>query len=403
VPRVLLVHHAEIGTKGRNRGLFERRLLDDVRRALGPLLVDGRVDASRIIGRLADGAAEAHVEAAMGRVFGVAWWAIADEVPAAHDAIRAAGVAAADRARAGGTRTFAVRCRRAEKTFPMTSLEVERDLGAEIVARTGLAVDLDAPGVEVRVEILRSSALVFAGRRPGLRGLPRGGGRVVCLFSGGIDSPVAAWRLGRRGVTVDLLHLHPFPRGTDVAGTKIFNLHDVLLRFDPAGRLYLAPTHVFEARTLGAPAGLAAVLFRRFLLILAGRLARRTGARAVATGDSLGQVASQTLANIAAAEPAAGETPPVLRPLIAAEKNEIVAEAERIGAYEASIRPYKDCCALLARRPRTSAPRRLIDRLAAEISLDRIVDETLDLLEVRAGGAVRPAFAAASAPSAVEA
>lgn len=396
--RVLVVHHAEIGTKGRNRGLFERRLLDDVRRALGRMAAGGRVEAGRIVVPLAEAAGEAEIEEAMRRVFGVAWWALATEVACDWAAIRAAGVAEAAGARAGGARTFAVRCRRAEKTFPMTSMEIERDLGAAIVEATGLDVDLDAPDAEVRVEVLPSVALVLGRRRPGLRGLPRGGGRVVCLFSGGIDSPVAAWRLGRRGVTVDLLHLHPFPRGADVLGTKIADLHDALRAFDPAGRLYLAPTLVYEARTLGAPDGLAAVLFRRFLLALAGRIADRTGARAVATGDSLGQVASQTLANIAAADPPDG--PPVLRPLIAAEKDEIVAEAKRIGTFEPSIRPYKDCCALLARRPRTSAPRRLVDALANEVGLERIVGETLPLVEVRDGDGVRPAPWAA-APAAI--
>jgi tRNA uracil 4-sulfurtransferase len=395
MPNVLLIHYSEIGTKGKNRSYFERRLAEDVRRRLTPRHASRvRAAGGRVLADLAPDYDPAAVRAAMDQVFGVAWYAFARSVSWAWEDISREALALA-RARPEA-RTFKIYCSRADKTFPLSSDAVCRKLGQEVSEALSLKADMESHDVGLYVEALTGSVCVYAERFPGRRGMPGGSsGRMICLFSGGIDSPVAAWLMMRRGAKVDLLHFHPYRKAEELAGSKIAALHDVLKRYDPSCRLFLVPHYPFQVKAaLGIPSDVEMVLFRRFIFRAAEELARRRGAKALITGDSLGQVASQTAENLAAAQ--GGLEVPVLPPLIARDKEEIVKLAKDIGTYEPSILPYKDCCSLMSRHPKTAVPAETVRRLEVSLDFKALVEESLSLLEVRGDLVSGPASVQAS-------
>lgn len=244
--------------------------------------------------------------------------------------------------------TFRVTAKRADKTFPLTSPELERRLGAFIQERTGAKVRLKGAEREFVVRILPGAALLEVARHPGPGGLPPGvSGKVVALLSGGIDSPVAAYRLMRRGAEVVLVHFHPFPLLSGASREKARAIAERLARFQHRVRLHLVPFSEVQRRILlEAPKAYRVVLYRRYMLRLAEAIAKEEGALALVTGDSLGQVASQTLENLYVVNQAA--TLPVFRPLIGLDKGEIVKEAQKIGTYPISILPDEECCTLFA-------------------------------------------------------
>jgi tRNA uracil 4-sulfurtransferase len=387
--RVLLVHYTEIGTKGRNRSFFERRLREDIQARLGPQAAKVRLERGRVVAELAASFDEAAVVRAFDRVFGVAWFAFAEEVPREWPAVLEAGLRAAEAGKSA--RAFKVYVNRVDKTFPLSSQEVCNRLGKAVVEKFGLKVDLENHDLSVHVEILPGEALVYSERRPGLRGLPRASsGRLLCLFSGGIDSPVAAWSLMRRGAVVHLLHFHPFRTAEEVRGTKILPLYETLKAYNPSSRLYLIPHYHYQVKAaLEVPAAHEMVLFRRFMFRTAAELAKRKRMKGLITGDSLGQVASQTVENIAAAQ--SDLSAPVFLPLISQDKDDIIRTAKRIGTYEASILPYKDCCSLMSRHPKTMARVDEIRRLEEKLDFAPLIEESLKAAEVlKADGSFAP-------------
>lgn len=250
--------------------------------------------------------------------------------------------------------SFAVRVNRVDKTLPVKSKDIEIRLGDAIRRQTQWAeVDLASPDLRIQIDAYPDGLYIYPGKHRGIGGLPVGtGGRVLALLSGGIDSPVAAFMLAKRGCTVDLLHMSAgHPRNVDPASAVIARLAQRLSRTTIRSRLYVVPYTFFDLHLMGRPSGFEMVLFRRFLMRCAEYLAQKIEAGALITGDSLGQVASQTLENLASSSRPV--TLPVLRPLIGMNKQEIIEQGRRIGTYEISIEPYKDCCALIARHPRT--------------------------------------------------
>jgi thiamine biosynthesis protein ThiI len=230
-------------------------------------------------------------------------------------------------------------------------------------------VDLERPEVEIVVEVLPDEAFVSLDRRPGPGGLPVGAsGTVAALLSGGIDSPVAAWRMMKRGCTVLFVHFHAFPLQDHTTIDKVTELARVLTRFQFRTRLVLVPFGEAQQTIVAScPAPLRVVLYRRFMVRIAEALAARHRAKALVTGESLGQVASQTLDNIAAIDEAAKG--PVLRPLVGMDKDEITRQARRIGTFEISTLPDQDCCQLFV--PKSPATAATLDELrAAEAGLD---------------------------------
>ncbi|HYL82561.1 MAG TPA: tRNA uracil 4-sulfurtransferase ThiI, partial [Candidatus Acidoferrum sp.] len=258
-------------------------------------------------------------------------------------------------------------------------------LGAFIQERTQATVDLEHPDLTVHVEVLPHDLYFSFGREPGPGGLPVGvSGRVVALLSGGIDSPVAVQRLQKRGCRVVLVHFHSFPFLDGTSRDKAVDLAQLLTRFQFQSRLYLVPFGEIQRQVVaGVPPPLRVVLYRRLMSRIAEQIAEREQAKALVTGESLGQVASQTLENLAVIEEAVGL--PVLRPLIGSDKEEIVQQARALGTYDISIIPDQDCCRLFV--PRHPATRSTLEEVrAAESRLDvgKLVQMGLDQMEIQA-------------------
>lgn len=373
---ILLIHYSEIGTKGRNRGTFERRLRDDVRRRLFPAHVqDVKLDNSRLVAPLTELHDKARIDAELKQVFGIAWHAYGRQFARDEKTLEAACVEAARTM--PDAENFKVYVKRVDKAYPASSEALCRSLGKAVIDATGLKVKLEGHDLGLHVEILPDKALVFMEKTAGQRGMPLGSsGRMLCLFSGGIDSPVAAWSMMRRGAQVDLLHFHPYATNEEVVGTKITAQHEVLRSFNPKSVLYLAPHHHYQAvAALKVPISYETVLFRRFMLRAAAAFAAKRNILALITGDALGQVASQTLENMAAAQ--AGLDLPVFQPLISQDKDDIVKASQKIGTFDLSNLPYKDCCSLMSKKPKTNVAVAKARELEAALNLDALIAPTL--------------------------
>jgi len=382
--RHLLVHYNEIALKGKNRRSFEELLVESLRRALRGL---GFRRVQRVQGRLLvefrDEIQWEETRRRLARTFGISHFARARRVELDLDALRAGLAELVDLVEPGSVRTFAVHSRRSDKSFPLNSMELNRELGRFVKERTGLEVDIESPELPIYVYLLPGEAFLALDRSPGPGGLPAGAaGKVVCLISGGIDSPVAAERMMRRGCDVVFVHFHSFPHTSAASIEKARRIVEVLRRDRGPARLYLVPFAELQRRIVAAcPEPYRVLLYRRFMMRAAEALAGREGALALVTGESLGQVASQTLQNLASIE--AAVSLPVLRPLVGYDKQEIVREAERIGTFETSIGPHDDCCGfLMPRNPATRA--RPADLLAAESPFEtaREVEALLAAAEV---------------------
>jgi tRNA sulfurtransferase ThiI len=364
-----VVHYQEIALKGKNRPWFMGRLVGNLRRATADLDVAAvRALMGRIEVVLGPRAIPGEVGERISRTFGIANYSWAGRVPLAGEGAEAlVRVADAILADLGdrACRSFRVSARRADKRFPLTSPQIEREIGGRIKAARGWHVDLDRPELVIHVETLTSEAFYFFGKERGPGGLPTGtSGRVVCLLSGGIDSPVAAWRIMKRGCACTFVHFHSYPILSHASIDKARQLVELLTRYQLRSRLYLVPFGDIQQQVLlTVPAPMRVVVYRRLMLRIAERIAEDRGAQALVTGDVVGQVASQTLENLAVVGRAA--TLPIFRPLIGMDKEEVTAEAQRLGTYPISIIPDQDCCTLFTpRNPLTRA--RLAEVEAAE-------------------------------------
>jgi thiamine biosynthesis protein ThiI len=278
-------------------------------------------------------------------------------------------------------RSIRVETKRSDKRFPITSQEVSRLIGAKFV-EAGSTVDLKHPDQTIYIDILGDAALISSSKMKGLGGMPVGSsGKVLSLLSGGIDSPVASWLMMKRGCSVDLLHVHSSPRNEDVRGSKIVRLAERIGEYSPKRlSLTIAPYHEFYKRAMELDHRYEVIVFRRFLLRLSSALAKKTGALGIVMGDSIAQVASQTVENIFATDEAAGM--PIFRPLVTYNKQETIDVARRIGTYDMSVEPYKDCCSLVASRsPSTNVPLDKARELERKIGIEEIVEKTLEQAE----------------------
>jgi thiamine biosynthesis protein ThiI len=370
----VVVHYQEIALKGNNRPWFIARLVRNLREATVGLGVrEVRVLMGRIEVVLGDGADWPRVRDRLARVFGVANFARAGRAPLDVDAI--AGAILADLDDGFRPQTFRVSARRADKRFPLTSPQIEREVGGRIKEAKGWTVDLGAPEFTIHVEALSNDAFYYFGKELGAGGLPVGvSGRVACLLSGGIDSPVAAWRLMRRGCRVLLVHFHSYPILSRASQEKARELARLLTQFQLHSRLLLVPFGEIQQQvTLSVPPALRVVIYRRLMMRIAERIAREHRAQALVTGEVVGQVASQTLENLVSINDVVSM--PVLRPLIGMDKDEITAEAQRLGTYPISIIPDQDCCTLFTpRHPATKARRDEVERAEATLPIAEIVE-----------------------------
>src|SRR3954470_14090684 len=377
----IVIHYKELALKGKNRPWFIQLLVRNLKTALAGLHVASvRSAMGRIELELRPDSPWEEVRERLGRIFGIANFSHASHGPQDFRAL-------ADKILAEvGDMTpasFRVSATRSDKRLPFTSPQVEREIGGMIWEAKQWKVDLSNPALTIHIEMLPAEAFYFLGKEPGAGGMPTGtGGRVACLLSGGIDSPVAAYRMMRRGCRVQLIHFHSYPILSRASQEKVREITALLTKHQLRSRLTLVPFGELQQQVvLGVPPELRVVIYRRLMLRIAEHLAKKGGAQALVTGEVVGQVASQTLENMTAI--ARATTLEILRPLVGMDKDEITSEAERIGTYPISIIPDQDCCTLFTpRHPVTRV--RLADAEAAEqaLAIDELVAQAVAGVEV---------------------
>lgn len=370
--RCVIAHYHELALKGHNRDYFEQCLIKNIRIALSDLGVR-RVENlhSRIRIWLPQEASLEAVRTRLMRVCGIANFLPGRAVPLqlAHPDLGALTTAVLEEIESRSFATFRITARRADKRLTLTSMDVEKSLGAAVCDRTGKKVSLKNPDLTIYIELLSKEAFCSAEKIEGPGGMPVGvSGKVACLISGGIDSPVAAYRMVKRGCFAAFIHFSGRPLVSRASEEKVRELVRHLTAFQYESRLYVIPFGEIQREIiLSAPAPFRIVLYRRMMVRIAEELARKEQCWALVTGDSLGQVASQTPQNLCAIEEAAEL--PILRPLIGMDKREIIDEARRLGTYETSIEPDQDCCKLFV-PPHPSTKTRLDDVRKIERLID---------------------------------
>ena len=366
--RAALIHYHEIGLKGRNRANFERRLMDNLAFATRTLTESKPVRiSSRVLIRATDPSKIQELCDRAAEIPGVSYVSVAfissrseaDMNSAAMEAIREYGPFG----------SFAVDSRRSNTDHPVGSMEMNRTIGQYVVDSTGAKVDLSNPDVTIWVEVVQGDAFIYSRKVPGAGGLPVGSaGKVVALLSAGIDSPVATWRLMKRGAVAIGVHFSGRPQTGDHSERLVEEIGHALERYGGLARIYVVPFGDLQREiSLNVHPDLRILLYRRLMVMVAEKVAEFENGKALVTGESLGQVASQTLDNIAAVDDVAHL--PILRPLIGTDKLEIIAEARAIGTYELSIQEHDDCCTLFM--PRTPETHAKVEQMhSAEVGLD---------------------------------
>ena len=375
----ILIHYDEIGLKGKNRPIFIDRLAKRVERAAS-LFCEAKVKkrTGRLILEttgLKD--SDALIEA-LGKVFGLAYFARAQKIPLD---LEAATKTALDMIAPLKIKNFRVRTRKSFPSTPVSTREWDKTIGSKIQARRHLPVDLEHPGLTVHIEVIPREAWMYVEKIPGPGGLPISSlGRVAALLSGGIDSPLAAWRIMKRGCEVVFIHFHGVPYLSRASADKAEDLVQVLNSYQLGSRLYMVPFGNLQKEiVLATQPEYRVVLYRRFMTRIGERIAKLENARALVTGESLGQVASQTLPNLAAIEDAVQI--PILRPLIGMDKEEIIEQAKGIDTFDISIEPDQDCCSLFvpkhpAIRSHAGHLRGIESRLPVNEMIEKVIHET---------------------------
>ena len=378
---IFVIHYGELGLKKGNRDYFEKSLCRNIEEALSGC---GAGKVRRISGRLLlefrSDADIAEIKHRLRDVFGVTYSAEARSVEWDIDRLCQT---AWQMVEGQQFESFRVDTRRPDKRYPLTSMEVNRQVGAYLQERSQARVDLTGADLSCQIELVEGRALVSAERIPGPGGLPsRTGGKVAVLLSGGIDSPVAAWRIMRRGCGAVFIHFHSFPHTNVESQQKAQQVGTLLAKYQVRARIHMVPFVDIQRRIMvETPLDTRVILYRRYMLRIAERIAIREKARALVTGDSLGQVASQTLENIDVISRAIQM--PVLRPLVGMDKEEIVSVARRIGTYEISILPDQDCCSLFVpKHPETRATVARIDRIERDLDVSEEIERALEASEL---------------------
>ena len=377
---MILVHYGEIALKGENRQIFEKRLVTNIKQSLK----EARFDyVRRLPGRILVGGENIKgAKEKLQKVFGIANFSPAAESKPDMEQLKKDAWALV---RKHEFKSFKIDARRAQKDLPFTSNDINKEVGAYVQELSGTKVRLEDPDLAIYIELIARRAFLYTQKISGPGGLPIGSaGKVVSLISSGIDSPVASWKLMKRGCEVVFVHFHSYPQTSKASLENVEKIVNVLEAWSPAPlKLFTVPfLDIQKIITAHAQDKLRVILYRRSMVRIAQAVAKREKAKALVTGESVGQVASQTLENIAVIDESA--LIPILRPNIGEDKNETITWAKHIGTYEISTQPYEDCCSLFVpAHPETKA--RLEKVLQAEEAMKkelrdaetRVLDEAL--------------------------
>lgn len=378
--KVIIVRYCEIHLKGNNRGFFERAFCENMEKALRGIKHEIRKQSGRYLVEGFDEENEREIVNKLAKVFGVHTLSVAFKVSNNLDNIEKAAEEVAPR-----TGTFKVDTHRADKTFPLNSMQVNAEIGGRLLEKiVGLTVDVHAPQSIIGIDMRENgTSLVFCKLIKGAGGMPVGtAGKGLLLISGGIDSPVAGYMMAKRGMKVDCIHFHSYPYTNMQAREKVEELARVLSTYACGTTLHVVKvTHIQEEIHKNCNGEYMVTILRRFMMRIAEQIAIKYGAQCLITGESLGQVASQTIEGMTSSGSVI-KSLPILRPLCGFDKNEIIERSRSMGAYDISIRPYEDCCTVFLPRHPIIHPT-LPDVEAEENKLDvpALISEALSTLE----------------------
>ena len=381
---MILLKQGEMVLKGTNRYTFEDKMRANIARRLkhlGKFKVYTRQSTTYVEPQSEDCDMDAAYEA-MKHVFGVVGLSRAKACEKTKEAmLETAKSYLGDQL--SKAKTFKVESKRADKTFPMTSIALSQWVGGELDdLYPNLTVDVHHPELTVHLEVRDYAAFVHADPEPGAGGLPVGtSGRALSMLSGGIDSPVASWMMAKRGVALEMIHFYSYPYTSPEAKQKVLDLAQLLTPWTGRLTVHVVPfTHIQEELCRSCPEDYFTLLMRRFMMRIAEGVAHRTGCHAIVTGESLGQVASQTMDAMAVT--GAVTDLPVFRPLVGMDKEEVVRLSRKIGTFETSILPYEDCCTVFTpRHPRTRPRLEDVEAIEAPLNIDGLVKEALEGIE----------------------
>ncbi|AQU10762.1 TPA: tRNA 4-thiouridine(8) synthase ThiI [Clostridioides difficile] len=385
VYNILIVKYGEIGVKGKNRYIFENRLIRNIRNMLKPI---GRFNVYKEYGRiyvdLEDYDYEEVIEEVR-KVFGIVGVCPGVRAKKDYDTLKEIALKMLEEKIEAGYKTFKVESRRGDKSFGLTSQEMSMDIGGYLLSKVGdrINVDVRNPEVKIKCEYREFHTMVYSDTIPGYGGLPLGtNGRAMSLLSGGIDSPVATWMVAKRGMEVEAVHFHSYPFTSERSQEKVKDLAKILAKY--CGRVRLHKVNILEIqKAIGENCNEeeATILSRRFMMRIAQRLSEKRHCDALITGESIGQVASQTIQGLTCTN--AVVDLPVFRPLIAMDKSDIVDIAKKIGTFETSILPEEDCCSVFSPRKPVTKPRlEKIEKSETALDIEKLVQDAIDKIEV---------------------
>ncbi len=373
------IHYSEIALKGKNRSYFVNRLITNIKERL-PFIESIHKKENRIFISFPEDKKDL-VEEGLKHTFGISWFAFFKEAKTYDELKTNLMNELVNNMDFKEAKSFRILTRRSYKQFEKTSLEISSELAKEIKDKYNKQIDLKNADFTIYVWVLKDIFYYFFDKIKGLDGLPVGTvGKVLCLFSGGIDSPVAAYLMMKRGCRVDFLHFYAIDDLDYVMNSKIIDQIRALNKYQNHTKLYLVPYKFFNQKSLLVPERYDMVLFRRFILRFGEKLARKEGHGALVTGDNLGQVASQTLENLNSA--VQGLNILLFQPLIGFNKQEIIELSKKIGLFDISVKEYKDCCSIISRKPATKTDPKLITNLSEKLDFGDIIAKSFDEIKV---------------------
>ena len=382
---ILIVKYGEIGVKGKNRYIFENKLIKNVKNILKPI---GKFNVYKEYGRIyvdLDGYDYEEVVEEVKKVFGIVGVCPAVRAEKDYNLLKELALKMLEEKIEQGYKSFKVDSRRGDKDFKLTSQEMSLDIGGYLVSQVKdkIAVDVRNPEVKIHCELRQNHVMVYSDTIPGYGGLPLGtNGRAMSLLSGGIDSPVASWMVAKRGMDLECIHFHSYPFTSEKSQEKVRDLAQILAKY--CGRVRLHKVNMLEIQKsigLNCKDEEMTIISRRFMMRIAERVAESRHCDALVTGESIGQVASQTIQGLTCTN--ASVKMPVFRPLIAMDKTEIIEVAQKIGTFETSILPEEDCCTVFSpKKPVTKPKLDRIEKSENKLDVEKLIQDAIDNIEV---------------------